>query len=495
MPGAVTETADIQALLRSGFGSLTEAEFLLLRIADRAAARAWLAAAPVTSVADLATRVPVATQIALTAEGMRALGVPEAALAGFADPFLSGMAGDAARSRRLGDTGTDAPESWDWGHAAGMPHVLLLLYAEPGQLARHRATVLPDAQRAGFEAPSSLGTTNMGGREPFGFADGISQPQPDWRGVRRPNTPADVEYGNLIAAGEFLLGYGNEYGRHAQRPVLDPALDAALLLPAAEDDPTRRDLGRNGSHLVFRQLAQDVAGFWRALDRVAAGDVARRIGIAEAMVGRRLSGDPLVESGAPVRGVAPRDQARNGFTYTRDALGLRCPIGAHVRRANPRTGDLPAAAPGALARLYAAFGFAARGPRDDLVAASRFHRLLRRGREYGTALAPAEALTAADTVESGLQFICLNADIARQFEFVQSAWLNGAKFAGLRDETDPLTGTRRPVPDLIADRFTWPRPNGLGERVGPLPRFVRVRGGAYFFLPGLRALRWIAGAG
>src|SRR5579884_1703324 len=114
MPGAVTETADIQGLLQAGYGSLTEAEFLLLRVADRIAARAWLQAVPVTTVADLHSHVAAATQLALTVDGLRALGVPEPAIAGFADPFLAGMAGDAARSRRLGDTGADAPESWDW---------------------------------------------------------------------------------------------------------------------------------------------------------------------------------------------------------------------------------------------------------------------------------------------------------------------------------------------------------------------------------------------
>jgi hypothetical protein len=110
VPGDVTERDDVQALLRSGFGPLTEACFLLLRVADVVAARAWLARVHVTSMADLDTKQETVLQVALTAAGMRALGTDPKVIDGFSAEFVAGMAGDAARSRRLGDVGPDAPE-------------------------------------------------------------------------------------------------------------------------------------------------------------------------------------------------------------------------------------------------------------------------------------------------------------------------------------------------------------------------------------------------
>jgi deferrochelatase/peroxidase EfeB len=210
------------------------------------------------------------------------------------------------------------------------------------------------------------------------------------------------------------------------------------------------------------------------------------------MVGRRLSGAPLLAlAGGLIRGVGPDpdDLRLNRFTYASDPEGRVCPLGAHVRRANPRTGDMPAGTRGLLAQAIRMIGVAGGDDlRDDLIAASRFHRILRRGREYGRTLPP-QAAASADTAtlaETGLHFICLNANIERQFEFIQNAWLANAKFDGLTGEADPLLGNRLPFP---AGEAT----DGFGRLQG-LPRFVTVRGGAYFFLPGMRALRFIAGA-
>jgi deferrochelatase/peroxidase EfeB len=247
---------------------------------------------------------------------------------------------------------------------------------------------------------------------------------------------------------------------------------------------------------VLRELRQDVRGFWRGLaSLVRPGETVT--GLAELLVGRRMSGEPLLPMrGAPMRGVGPDpvDVRRNQFDYARDAEGLRCPLGAHVRRANPRTGDMPQGAQGAVARIWHMLNLFPSDLRADLVAASRFHRLLRRGREFGDALSWQQALRPdAPDPESGLHFICLNANIARQFEFVQNAWLSAATFAGLDGETDPLTGNREPFPAGTAtDAFSIPQPNGIARRLCPLPRFVTVAGGAYFFLPGLRALRYFA---
>ncbi len=119
----------------------------------------------------------------------------------------------------------------------------------------------------------------------------------------------------------------------------------------------------------------------------------------------------------------------------------------------------------------------------------------RRGREYGDELAPEKALAPVSPNESphGLPFLCSNANISRQFEFLQNAWIASTKFAGLTRESDPLLGNRESIPGCpTTGSFTIPGDGTLRRRVSKLPQFVTVRGGAYFFLPSLRALRYFA---
>jgi deferrochelatase/peroxidase EfeB len=121
---------------------------------------------------------------------------------------------------------------------------------------------------------------------------------------------------------------------------------------------------------------------------------------------------------------------------------------------------------------------------------------LRRGREYGAEVPLTQALGGASGgAESGLHFICLGANIARQFEFVQSAWIMGTKFDSLSGESDPLLGHRLPGPSATGtDCFSMPQVDGPNRRLTGLPQFVTVLGGAYFFLPGIRALRYLVTA-
>ena len=194
--------------------------------------------------------------------------------------------------------------------------------------------------------------------------------------------------------------------------------------------------------------------------------------LASKMVGRWPGGAPLVE--APLAD-DPALADSNGFGYHRqDADGLRCPIGAHVRRTNPR--DSLAPNPGT----------------EDSLEINRRHRLLRRGRAYGSPLAPsmkAEDVLATgdDGAERGIHFMCLGANIQRQFEFVQSNWVNNPKFDGLYAETDPLIGSRPPG----VDSFTCPA-EPVRKRYHGLDRFVEVRGGGYFFMPSRAALAYLA---
>ncbi|WP_397453307.1 Dyp-type peroxidase [Pseudomonas sp. NA-150] len=484
------DARDTQALLKTAFDSLA-CTLLLLRIEDAAVARAWLRS-HINSVASVQQigrdKPPVehTLQMSLSAAGLRALG-HQAILDQCASEFSTSLADAPDRLQRLGDIAENAPSNWAWGVAEREPHVLLMLFASKEQLAAFSTRMQESALTAGLTIVQRLDTSDMHGFEPFGFKDGISQPGIDWDGTRDPGSDADMDYQNRITLGEFLLGYRNEYNLYTQRPLL-PAQDSnAQSLPIAEDQPDRRDLGRNGSYLVLRQLQQDVNGFWRWVYGQAAGDAAAATAQAQAMVGRQISGEPL-------HGVDAQksDQPANDFTFTHDRAGQVCPIGAHIRRANPRSGDYPDGRTGRVEKLLTLLGL--RGSaEDDRIASSRFHRLIRRGREYGSALPPAQAAQATDNgSETGLHFICLNANLARQFEFIQGAWLANAKFAGLSNEQDPLLGNRQPFPgNQPTDRFTRPQAAGPGLVSANLPPFITVRGGAYFLLPGLRALAWL----
>lgn len=495
------EFDDLQGLIRFGHGHLSETRFLLLDVLDAEAARAWLGAAPVTTAATATEPPRIALQVAFTASGLRTLGLDQAVIDDFSDEFVAGMAGDTSRSRRLGDIGANDPKNWQWGgDEKGVPHLLLMLYARSGSLAEWEAAVRGAEHFAqAFRLRATLPTSALTDREPFGFVDGISQPKIDWDRSMSTDSHERDRYANLLAVGEVVLGYPNEYGLYTDRPLIDPHEDTrARVLPAAEDRPERRDLGRNGCYLILRQLHQDVPRFWQFVDREAGSE--RREELAARMVGRWPDGTPLVRtSNEPILGIeGSRDGARsNRFTFDDDPDGHQCPIGAHVRRSNPRTGDFPHAVTGLFSRLMQIFGFGRRHRRDDLIASTRFHRLVRRGRAYGPHLSPEDAVKPdAPDEERGLEFVCLAANILRQFEFVQHAWSMSPKFGGVRDETDPLLGNREPLRDgTPTDRFHLPRAEGPADCVRGLPRFVTVRGGAYFFMPGIRALRYLADLG
>jgi deferrochelatase/peroxidase EfeB len=465
------EIHDIQALLKSGFGSLGAARYILLQIGERVAGARWLGSLGATSVHEAETRrLDEVIQVAFTARGLRALGWRDEDLEAFAPEFLDSLAENERRSHRLGDCGANAPGTWLWGSGTRQPDVLIVLLTHRDR-AEERAAEIESGARANglvvLESFASCPSRDDGGPavEPFGFADGMSQPDIDWDGRVAVKGPHNREYRNVIAAGEFLLGHANEYDFVAEFPEHPP-------------------LGRNGSYLVYRQLEQDVVGFWRWLASHT-GSAEGALALAEKMVGRRRDGQPLP-------GLAADDA--HGFLFGDDPAGIHCPIASHVRRANPRSGDDPNGRRGFLRDLISSLGFVG-SAEADAVASARFHRLLRRGRPYGALLKPEEALsTEAAPEPSGLHFLCLNAALARQFEFVQDAWVSSAAFAGRAGEQDPLLGNREALADGSApDCFRYVDEHGEPRLCSALPRFVTVRGGAYFFLPGLSGLRTILG--
>ena len=458
---------DLQGLLVRSYSNLKSACFLLLEITDAAAARAWLAVTAAEAT-DARTRPATSSlNLAFTSSGLAALGLDSATTEMFANEFAEGMT-TPFRQRLLGDTGESAPSYWAWGGPNGPPvHVAALLYAtDEAGLAALRDAQLRRAAAQGLRTVALLDTVDLDGVEHFGFRDGVSQPA--MAGLGRPGRPD-----NTVAIGEFVVGYPNQYGLFAERPLLSRSADPAGILPLDLAGSGGPDLGRNGSYLVLRQLSQDVRSFWRYADRATrhpdhTSDQARRTWLAAKMLGRWPSGAPLV--------AAPHhdDPARSSFNDFRyhavDPQGDRCPLGAHIRRANPRDSLDPW--PGS----------------ERSLEVNSHHRILRRGREYGPPVDPDTLLEdVRDHQDRGLHFLCLNANLARQYEFLQHTWINSPKFAGLYDDDDPMLGPREPG----GGTFTVPG-TPVRQRFQGLPRFVKVRGGAYFFLPGIRALRYLA---
>ena len=222
--------------------------------------------------------------------------------------------------------------------------------------------------------------------------------------------------------------------------------------------PTPEVLGRNGSYAVFRKLHQRVALFRQFLKSNSSTPQDEEL-LAAKMMGRWRSGAPLALSPT---GDDPRlgaDALRsNNFTYGDDPLGLKTPVGSHIRRANPR---------------------------DASVAGNvRLHRMIRRGTAYGPPLP--EGVLQDDGADRGIMFVFIGSHLSRQFEFVQTEWVNDSVFIGVAAERDPVTGANDGN-----GVFTVPR-RPVRRRLQGLPRFVVTRGGEYCFLPGLRALRWLS---
>ena len=196
------------------------------------------------------------------------------------------------------------------------------------------------------------------------------------------------------------------------------------------------------------------------------------------------------------------DTSLNDFTYDGDAAGVQCPLGAHVRRANPRTADSPGGERGLLRSLLRMLGFPRQDMRSDIIASSRFHRIIAFPPNSATRQRIWSRFVAAGCIDGagrfwpgGTRYLFrfLNANIARQFEFIQNAWMMNTKFDGLGEENDPLLGHQGPVSAAQnSDSFSIPHSHGVREHFNGLPAFVTVRGGAYFVLPGISALRYVA---
>jgi Dyp-type peroxidase family len=422
-------------------------------------ARAWFAGLldHVTTAEPWKEGKPLTTlNVAVTYEGLRALGVSDEVAGSFSKEFQQGM---AKRAERLGDIGVSDPKDWEPGLGSDRAHVLLTINAQ--EVEDHRSALAK--MRAAMDEAGGIEIIYQqdsglleGAREHFGYADGFAQPAVEGSSdVKAPGGGVPEKDGRwrALAPGEFVLGYPDE----------DTRDDPKRRLPNAPAGP----LGKSGTYMVWRKLYQDVA-LWRRVLRDAAklyhgGDEHK---LAAKVVGRWADGTPLVtHPDKPDPSFNPASRGANDFRYSTDLDGRRCPVGAHIRRSNPRD----------------ALGFEG--------ALTFRHRMIRRGMPYGAPLE--EGATSDDGTDRGLVFVSFQASISRQFEAVQMQWLNDGNIFGLGHDRDFVLGS--PATDVSgANRGKMTIQGDPPFFLSPMEAFVKTRGGEYLFVPGISALAAIA---
>ena len=464
--------SDLQGNVLRGYKDKPYVRYLILEIADRIAARRWLAAAisgrdhhvPQITSGDWGKAKPqTCFNIGLTYEGLRALGTPGSSLAMFPNEFIEGM---TARALKLGDVGASAPDTWPSPfNEPKRIHLIATIYAENVEqldqvqqraLDRNALTLL--GMREGYNFDGDF--------VHFGYRDNIMQPR--FEGIHDPERHADGQ--PLAPLGTVLLGH----------PTNLEGLQWRVPQPA--------ELGHNGTFNAFRILKQDVAGFENYLDQAASDLLAHpnvdevlppgaelkvcevlgieppsrhaalREVVAANLCGRWRDGTPLALSAdMPDANV---DRAK--FDYDENS---RCPYGAHIRRCNPRGGHI-------VQRV-----------------ANNSRRLVRRGVPYGPAYVRDQSGDAGKSEpERGLLGNFIGASLGAQFEAMSCDWLNlGLQDPRITGSNDPITGTNDPATSW----FDLPLKSGGTIRLRGLPEFVTTRGGAYTFLPSLSAIRYL----
>jgi Dyp-type peroxidase family len=447
---------DIQGFVLRGY-NLPFARYMFLHFEDAARARALITRLlPVITTGQHWDdgKPPSTVNIAFTHRGLAAFGLPQATLLSFPVEFLQGMKG---RADILGDTGLNSPEHWDQLWRDDSVHAWLGINGQsPAALDDCCSMIRAFIQETGGaieltlqDAAAIMDNGKPTTREHFGYTDGFGNP--DYLGVERTTQPGQ---GKLmpdgswaaLATGELLLGYADEAGE----------------LPVA---PVPHILAANGTFMVYRKVHQNVAAFRAYLDEHAAGYGGGKEKLAAKFIGRWRDGTPIELSPDKPDQTIVKDPNRNtDFTYGKDPEGVRCPIGAHLRRVHPRD----------------AFGFNGR-----LVDR---RRITRRGLPYGPPVPEGEA--ASDSVERGIVFMALNANISRQFEFVQQQWIDYGNDARQGNDKDMLTGNHGGKGKFVIQGDSGP--DNPPFICAHLPNFVELRGGDYFFLPSITALGMIA---
>ncbi len=504
------DLSDIQGNVVRPYGrfGFPMARYLLLNVRNGTMARQWLAqvipritTSATWSDAPGGLPKPLATlNMAINHAGLAALEVPQASLNSFPPEFTMGM-----RKRRdiIGDDGPSSPDYWDpvWraSEADQAVHILLTLNAQTptAMAAQYDAIVQTLAASQGAVALLD-GHVGPGGqlmpyqeghllwedgqpsaKEHFGYTDGIGDPY--FEGIADPRSRVEGRGKQMpngtwqpLATGEFLLGHIDE--AHEYPPAPQPVL-----------------FSRNGTYMVYRKLHQNVASFDALLRREGERYPGGADLLAAKFVGRwRDNGAPLVSApdatakaawDAEFAKASPeqRDAMLSDFDYDKDMSGARCPMSAHIRRINPRASlEIKAGVcPGEFARDKGAF--------DTPGALANRRRILRRGLPYGNS-----SERSSDTGNHGITIMMLNADIARQFEFVQQQWINYGNDFREGNDKEILLGNHSQEDPTCVVHAVDPAGDAPPRFVRNIPRLVETRGGDYFFVPSMTALRLVA---
>ena len=504
------DLCDIQGNVVRAYGrfGFPIARYLLLNIREGVGGRRWLTdilphitnSATWSDEPDGFARPGATLNIAMNHAGLAALELPLESLNSFSTEFSMGM---KMRKDITGDVDLSSPEHWDpvWqsDDDSKAVHVLLTINAITrealetqygrvnDQIAQSLGAVaLLDGHRGPNgsllpyqEAHIIFEDGKPTSKEHFKYTDGIGDPF--FEGIQ--DAPARVNGRGKqmsdgtwkpLATGEFLHGHLDEAREY-------PPAAAPILL------------SRNGTYMVYRKLHQNVASFDGLLEREGAAYPGGKELMAAKFVGRwRKTGAPLVnvpDEASNVRwekefetaSKEQQDAMLSNFTYDDDMSGARCPMSGHMRRVNPRASlELKAGAyPGELVRNSGAF--------DTPGALANRRRILRRGLPYGDS-----TLRDSDHGDHGVIMMMLNADIGRQYEFVQQQWVNyGNDFREANDKDVILGNHSKQLPSSVVHAAD-PMGDAPPRFVRNIPLLVETRGGDYFFVPSLTALRLIA---
>jgi deferrochelatase/peroxidase EfeB len=477
------ELADIQGFIVRGY-RMPMVRHFLLTVGDPAAARKLLGRfvsgdesdspqittaedwrvgfepGPNDNTAEPPRRKPdYCLNVAITWPGMIALEVKQRVPNISFKSFGAFTEGAAARANLVGDTGPSAPEHWIDAFTQGGDHVIVTLHA-----------ITPEAMKSYTDRLVPLFAEEKAFHEIW-RTDGMALLEMQ---NGQPVPTARVHFGYTDGISMTTIRGGPEKSHPDHQQPCEPWL--FVLQEEAENYlvPEPRELGLNGSFAVFKMIETDVVGFENFLqsnkDKIDPELLAAKI------CGRWRNGVPLAlspDTDSPPGGISPEQM--NNYEYVNadasgDPKGLRCPVGAHMRRINPRgqpvTGQ---GVPGG---------------------SNNTHRLVRRGLPYGPAYDPTKPY---DGIERGLLGYFINSNIENQYEFVLGHWVNDSEFAGAvrlpPKSRDPMIGTQDPAESI----FVIPQANGAPSiKVTGFSSFITTKAAAYCFLPSITAIKFIA---
>jgi deferrochelatase/peroxidase EfeB len=460
--------ADVQGTILRGY-RVDLARHFILEIIDAAGAKeligSMVGGSPgipqITTAARSSSKPEFFVNIGFTCTGLAKLGLTAAQLASFDLGFQRGAASPVTAGI-VGDLGESAPDRWIGALSDGAAvHGVLSLWVTQDQAVLESVTATLRAAFTGCIRELSMHDARAlsDNRVHFGYRDSIAQPTIAGAPPRKHPVPDGQP---VASTGEFLLGYRNE--SNATYHVVPD------------------ELTLNSSYASFRILEQDVAGFEAFLTRFSAQLRIDRETLAAKVCGRWRNGNPLELMPVEAGPCLPLDRL-NDFHYVDtdprkdDTLGLKCPIGSHIRRNNPRDGAV-------------------------LGAGSTHHRIVRRAMPFGPDYDPANP----DAVPRGLIGHFINGSITNQFEFLMGQWDNTATFVKSATSIDPqcpgnavfnISGDDvfLGVNDPSSSSFTLAARGKGGKNnstIASFGRLITTRGGVYCFLPSISGLKYLA---